>query len=238
MDKEETRELSRNFIKDLGLEDVLLTLQHINTQFMNQKESWKRITLTLSSNSDSDNWKTMEVQLEDLRIDGYGLNTNIEYNDVCVCFDNNQYNGGINIFLENDVSPEFLFISVLNSYIRDDTTFTYGPEWAVFDRIKVKPNEEGLVLVLLQYDGDDILPYALQYATPEMRFYYYFDNCILCNTDGVITVEGEEMYSEFLALTVASVIKGEERCLYKMPDIDEWIEEFGGPDSFVEEYSH
>ena len=187
--------------------------------------------------TDKARWKIGKFVFEDIQIVGESDDVTVDYDDIELYLDGKLYEGGIATFRSNSLSVDELFENVLNSYLRNNTGEykSFGKEWNIFDKIMKKAKtENGLVIKLPVYDGFNICMYELQLATPEHRFYAYFDMCMMLDVDGEIITDYENFYMEAFDEDLVACLKGEVECLYRGYDVVAMLEEYGGEQGFLD----
>lgn len=194
--------------------------------------------LTFDFNTDKAQWKKGRFEIDELEIMGDDEDLDIEYDDIKFYIDDKLYEGGISTWAEDNVSTDFLFESVLNSYLRNNTSEfdKFGDEWSIFSKIKnLTVEDDGLIIKLPRYDYGLQL-FELDLAIPGFRYYSYNDYCMLLNEEGEILTNMENFYFDSLVEDICKVLKEETKCLYKSENVDYMIKEAGGKESFLAEY--
>lgn len=194
--------------------------------------------LTFEFNTDKAQWKKGRFEINNLEIIGNDKNLDIEYDDIKFYIDDKLYNGEISTWAKNNVSTDFLFESVLNSYLRNNTSEfdKFGDEWSIFSKIKnLTIEDNGLIIKLPKYDYGLQL-FELDLAIPGFRYYSYNDYCMLLNEEGEILTNIENFYFDSLVEDICKVLKEEIKCLYKSENIDYMIKNMGGKENFLAEY--
>ena len=149
--------------------------------------------------------------------------------DVTLYIDGKRYDGGISTFTDNNVSADFLFENVLNSFLRVNTReFTFSKEWeenfayiaflCVFD-------DKGLLREFPQLNCGSFDMYKLDLAVPERRFYSHDDDFILMGKEGEIITNVEAFWQSALEEDLKSCLEGKQEILYMSDNIKTFIEE-------------
>jgi len=183
-------------------------------------------------------FKTGRFEFDNLEIVGGGCDTRIYFDDVRLYLDGELYTGGISTWAENNVSTSFLFDSILNSYLRDNTAeFRNFEGFEIFDSLKkMKVSENGLLIKFPAYNyGVDM--YELDLATPDTRYYHNDSGSFLVlDEGGKVITDMECFYETAFSEDMCSVLKGEVECLYESKTLAEMIEEMGGAEEYLAEY--
>lgn len=195
-------------------------------------------TLNFEFKNDKAKWKSGKFEIDNLQITGDDEKVNFEYDDIKLYLDDELYTGGISTWSCDNVSADFLFESVLNSYLRNNIAEfkNFDDEWSIFNKIKnLAVEQDGLITKLPVYDNK-IIVYDLDLATSGYRFYCYMDNFMLCDEEGCVITDMENFYSEAMYQTICKIIKGKTKCLYKSENYDTLIKEYGGEEGFLKEF--
>lgn len=188
--------------------------------------------------ADKAKWKKGRFEIENLLVTGEGEGIDISFDTVKLFLDGKLYKGGIDTWAIANVSTDYLFSSILNSYLRDNAAEykSFGDEWSVFDKIKdLTVKENGLVTELPVFDYR-LKVYKLELATPESRYYTYYDEFMLLDKYGEIVTDIEPFYHSGLCQDVCGILTGKIECLYKDHNIDLLVKEYGGEKEFIEAF--
>lgn len=202
--------------------------------------------LTFEFNPDRAQWRKGKFEIDELKIIGDAEDLNIKYDNIKFYLDNELYRGGINTWAYNDVSTDFLFNSVLNSYLRNNTAEfdRFGEEWSMFNDIKnLTQIEDGYITKLPVCDASDIdeyeiKMYELDLAVNDYFYYSYNDECMILDTKGEIITDMEHLYFNSLVEDVCDIIKGKITKYYKgkNKNVDYMIEASGGEEGFLADF--
>ena len=120
-----------------------------------------------------------------------------------------------------------LFEFVLNAYLRDDNTdFQFNDDWKKFDTFKSMATvENGLVTLLPQYDGFDVIFYELDLATDEFKYYMQNDSFMLLDKNNSIVTDEEFFFTQAYDEDTAAILKGEKKALYTGENWDLYVAE-------------
>jgi len=190
--------------------------------------------------ADKAKWKTGKFVIDDLQVVGEGDDVEVNYDDIQLYLDDKLYKGGISTFSSNSLSVDELFESVLNSYLRNNTSEykSFGDEWSVFSKIMnmARVGGAGLVLDLPVYDGFNIVMYGLNFAVPGRRYYSHDDEFMVLDDNGGIVTDYEVFYTEAFEEDLYDVLTGNTKALYRGYDVQAILDEFGGEDGFIKYY--
>ena len=196
--------------------------------------------LKFAFNTKKAQFKTGEIHIENLEFVGKGEGMEITWDDMDLYLDGKKYEGkGIGTWAIPNVSVDFLFGSILNSYLRDNKgEYTSFEGFEVFNPIKdlTEYNEDGILVKLPVYEYGGVELYELSLQTPSSRYYHHDDSCKLLDNNGEIVTDMECFYESALIDDIVDILKEKVNCLYKSEDIDDRIEDFGGKEGFLAEY--
>ena len=182
-------------------------------------------------------WNTGRIEIEDLSIDSEDT---IHYEEIKLFLDDEPYTGGISTWYVNNVDADFIFVSVLNSYLRGDCFDfqAFTGDWNIFDtfynRRKV---ENGILLEFPQYYYG-INMYTLVFATRDARYYTSDaggDEVMLLNDQGNILTDIEAFYTSALTADVGRVLLGKAELVYDDGVTMKDLIEHYGKDALIEE---
>jgi len=178
------------------------------------------------------NWKSGKFIIDELEI----INEEIEYDDIKLYLDDKEYDGGISTFTTNDVSADWLFESVLNGYLRGDSSYhSFSEEWKVFKDIENKKEyQDDLIIKLPKYNYDRVELYELKLATRKYLYYEYSESCLLLSTDFVVITDMECFYMDSLYETIAEILLEKEKALYISDSMRRFIKE--NEEDILDEY--
>ena len=199
-----------------------------------------QITLTCNTKGDK-RFKECKFVIDELTLDTTNDDEfDVDYENITAYFDGEKYTGGISTWSSSNVSADFLFESVLSSYLRDNTDDfeNFSDSWDIFKKFKdLAEWNDDLLIKFPQYDGCRIRLYELDLAVPGFRYYGYQDYCLMLNEAGGVVTDIENFYTNSMIKDLVAIFKGEMKCLYKSENVDYWIkEEFGSPEDFLKEY--
>ena len=164
----------------------------------------------------------------------------IQYEDISLYLDDKLYTGGISTFIHNNVSVEFLFDSVLNAYIRNDTEEfnNFGEEWNIF-RTNLQLNTTG-DKILQVYDGNYgegiIKTYELQLAKDGLYYYTYEDEAMIVDEKGDIRTNIPEFYFSAFVEEMIAIWTKDEKYSYMNPEVDRWVKDYGGKEQIIADF--
>lgn len=185
-------------------------------------------------------WMTGTFDVEHINVTGSGDNYIIEYDDIFLKLDGELYEGGIATFTSNNLSTDELFSAVVSAYLRgDNSNYTnYIGDWDIFDDIMSMEEWQGDIQTKLPvYDGYEVKPYTLVLATPDYRYYNYYDEFLMLDNNNDIVTDVEAFFTNSMCEDIAKILKGELECLYKDDyNFDAIIEDAGGEEAFIEMY--
>ena len=202
-----------------------------------KKESGAMKTkLIFNFNEDKAQFKTGRFEIENLEV----VNDDIYYDDIKVFLDGELYKGSIKTWAGFNVSPHYMFDSIINAFLRNDKALY--KDFQGFDAFK--PLEK-----LREYDKNELMlrfpayengigSYNLDLATPEARYYINDDGpyFLLLDPEGGILTDMECFFESALYADLCDVLKNKTKCLYKSKNIDLIIKENGGKEKFLLEY--
>ena len=196
--------------------------------------------LKFTFNTKKAQFKTGEIHIENLEFVGEGEGMEITWDDMDLYLDGKKYEGrGISTWAIPNVSANFLFDSILNSYLRDNKSeYTNFEGFEVFKPIKdlKEYNKDGILVKLPVCEYGGVVLYQLSLQTPYARYYHNYDSFILLDNDGEVLTDMECFYNSAMVDDLVDILKGKLSCLYKSKDTDDWIEDFGGKEGFLAEY--
>lgn len=169
-------------------------------------------------------FKNGKILIDDLKI----INDSIEYGSLEVYLDGEKYTGGINTFAENNVSADWLFNSILNAYLRNDTSGykSFSEDWSVFKSLESKKEyKDDLVVKLPIYNYDEVEVYDLDLATKQFRYYSCVDRFIMLDLEGKVITDIEAFYTNAMWEDLAKHLLGIEPALYLGYNAEEAIKE-------------
>lgn len=124
--------------------------------------------------------------------------------------------------------PVALFEQVLNAYLRDDNTeYTFTDDWKIFDSYKaMAETKDGLVTLLPQYDGFDIIFYNLDLATDENKYYMYNDNFLMLNNANAIVTDEEFFFTQAYDEDTEAIVNGTKKAKFTGENWDLYVAEY------------
>lgn len=186
--------------------------------------------LNFEFNSQLAKWKTGQFKIAEMKIVGSKEDQEITWDTIELYLDGERYSGGINTFTHNNVSVDFLFDSVLNSYLRNNTEeySKFDEGWSIFKSIESMKEWDGDLLIKLPfYNGFGIDIYELELETPLNKYYRHYEDCLLLNSDNGIITDMETFYSSAFTEDLAEVLQGKIKCLYMSDEVKQWVKEEG-----------
>ena len=193
--------------------------------------------LNFTFNEGEAQFKKGRFEISNLDLSDSEGELDVTYDEVKAYFDDELYTGGIGTWAVNNVSANFLFDSVLNSYLHDDhLAYKEFKGFEVFEPIaKLKEYKDGLLMKFPQYKWG-IRMYEIDLATPESRYYHCDDEYLLLGLKGEVETDMEPFWSSAFYDEMCSILKEETECLYKSADVDKLVEEYNGKEGFLEEF--
>lgn len=193
--------------------------------------------LTFELNIPTAKWKKGKFIVENLTINMSNGDEPITFDDIKLFLDDKPYDNSIEAWAGYKLKPEHLFEACINSYIAGNKDYSFSDEWKIFNKANsLKEEQAGLITRLPFYYCGEFLVYKLEYATSKFRYYQFYDNPLMLDTEGRVKTDVEAFYMQALYDDICKVINGEERCLYKDPIIDLIINDAGGEQGFLDTY--
>ena len=191
-------------------------------------------------------WKKGQFNIIDLQMIGSGEDLEIEYEDIKLYLDDVLYTGGIDTFTQNNVSVDWLFENVLNSYLRNNTAEydNFDEGWEEFRKISDMKEDDGKFITKLPVYDYGVKLYELQLVTSSngnTYFYYtYNDECMILDQNGDVVTNIDSFYFDSFVEDLVAIFKKDEEitCLYKSEDTINWIVGEGGEQKIIEEYGY
>ena len=175
-------------------------------------------------------FKTGRFEIDGLHINGIDSDLEINYDKLNCYLDDELYTGDISTWSLHNVTSDYLFESVLSSYLRDNTEEfeEFDDEWEIFKKIKDKRVfEDGLLVKFPAYEFG-LTTYVLYFATTKFRYYSndHGDVLMLDEENKIVTdIEAFIENSEFE--DIGNILLKKERCIYGQDYVDEMIDEYG-----------
>lgn len=162
--------------------------------------------------NENSNWKNGKFIINELKI----INGEIEYDSLKLYLDNKEYEGGISTFTTNNVSADWLFENILNSYLRDDPDYqSFSDEWKIFkDMENKKEYQDDLLIKFPEYDYGKLKIFELQLATKNHLYYQTFEECKLLTRDYNIMTDMECFFTGALWEDLAEILLEKQKPLY------------------------
>lgn len=185
-------------------------------------------------------WKTGRFEFDDLCIVGSGDNLRVKYDNIKLYLDGKLYEGGIACWATNSMTTDELFNSVLSSYLRENHAEynSFDKQWSEsFKEIEaLKEKKDGLMIKMPVYDYI-VKMYELSLATPDYKFYNYYDEYQMLGADGEIITDYENFWFQGFGEELAAIFQDKTTSLYMSDDTKTLIEEYGGKEYFIETYA-
>ena len=193
--------------------------------------------LNFAFNEGEAQFKNGRFEISNLNLSDSEGELDVTYDEVKLYLDDELYTGGISTWAVNNVSANFLFNSVLNSYLHDNSlTYKEFKGFEVFEPIaKLKKYQDGLLMKFPQYDWG-IKMYEMDLATPAGRYYHCDDEYLLLGSEGGVETDMEHFWMSAFYAEMCDIFKERTECLYKSADVNKLVKSYNGKKGFLEEF--
>ena len=196
-------------------------------------------TLTFELSDPKAPCKLGKFEIDELNITGSGEDLEIEYDDIRLFLDGKRYDGTFSNWAGSSYDDADIFDQVLAAYLRNDTDDYQNFEgFEIFNQLEKLKEWEDNILIKFPVYSYGVRVYNLLLATPSNRYYWGDDYFLMLNSEGKIITDVECFFDSAYIEDICAILKGEQKCLYKSNNVDEFIKEHGGKEGFLREFDN
>lgn len=152
----------------------------------------------------------------------------VVYDDILLYIDGELYNQSAETWAGHKLSDGEIFESVLNAYLRNDTSNyqSFDAGWNVVDALFENMQYDGKVVTVLPVvEFDEVVLYGLNMETTDFKFYTHDDSFKVFDANGGLVTDYENFFMSAMYEEYEDIMNGKTECLYITPDVEEYLSE-------------